>query len=362
MTRMGLVTASGGRRGMRRPANDLPSPPDYASALKMSPLRDGAWLTGVDGRRRLDMCQANGAVLLGWNDPGVEAAVGEAAHGLQGQVAGRLSEITPGAEAVAFEASVASAMAAVLLAARTVTGRDGAYFCDEAVSALGETETLAEVMETRAGEMAALVVRPLDAPPAFLKAARRLSERHGVMLVLEESRSALRVHRAGAQGLSGVTADAVIFGPSLANGRELAAVTGNIELMSAVRRQGPAPEPAAFAAALAVLARMEREDVAQTLQVIGAEITAEVEQRFARTGADAFVSVCGDPSWSVVAGDPAFEAALSEELAREGVLSFGAHTPSAACGADEIAYLLAAYDRALPRALERARWTGLRAG
>ena len=217
-------------------------------------------------------------------------------------------------------------------------------------------------MGRRAGEMAALVIRPLDAPPAFLKAARRLSDRHGVMLILEESRSALRVHRAGAQGLSGVTADAVIFGPSLANGRELAAVTGTIELMSAVRRQGPAPDAEAFAAALAVLARMEREDVAQTLQVIGAEITAEVEQRFARTGADAFASVCGDPSWSVVAGDPAFEAALSEALTREGVLSFGAHTPSAACGAEEIAFLLSAYDRALPRAIERARWTGLRAG
>lgn len=361
MTRMGLVSANGERRAARRPANDQ-ALSDYHSALKFSPLRDGAWLTGRDGRRRLDLCQANGAVLLGWNDPGVETAVAEAADGLQGQVAGRLSEITPGAEAVAFEANVASAMAAVLLAAKTVTGRDGAYFCDETVSALGEVDPLARVMETRAGEMAALVIRPLDAPPAFLKAARRLSDRHGVMLILEESRSALRVHRAGAQGLSGVTADAVIFGPSLANGRELAAVTGTIELMSAVRRQGPAPDAEAFAAALAVLARMEREDVAQTLQVIGAEITAEVEQRFARTGADAFASVCGDPSWSVVAGDPAFEAALSEALTREGVLSFGAHTPSAACGAEEIAFLLSAYDRALPRAIERARWTGLRAG
>ncbi|WP_296818462.1 aminotransferase class III-fold pyridoxal phosphate-dependent enzyme [Brevundimonas sp.] len=362
MTRLGSVTANGERRINRRPANDHAAPADYASALKLSPVRDGAWTIGRDGRRRLDLCNAAGRVVIGWNDPHIEAAAAEAAAGLHGRLAGRLSEMTPGADAVAFEATVASAMAAVLLAAKTTTGRDGAYFCDEAVSASGDLEGLAETLDRRGGEMAALVIRPLDASPAFLKAVRRLSDRHGVVLVFEESRSALRVHRGGAQGLSGVTADAVVFGPSLANGRELAAVTGRIELMSAISRQGPAPDPAAVGAALAVLDRAEREDLAHRLQIIGAEIAAELEQRLVRTGADAFAGVYGDPSWSVVAGDPAFEAALSDALAQEGVLSFGAHTPSAACGPSEVAYLLAAYDRALPRAVERARWSGLRAG
>lgn len=358
MTRFGMVMANE-RRGTRRPANDPAAPQDYASALSYSPLRDGAWLTGRDGRRRLDLCNADGAVLLGWNDQAVEAAAAEAARGLEGRLAGRLCDLTPGAEAVAFEAGVASAMAGVLLAARAVTGRDGGYFCDEAVSAEGDLEPLAELIEARGGEMAAVVIRPLDAAPAFLKSVRRLCDRHGVLLILEESRSALRVHRSGAQGLSGVIADAVVFGPSLANGRALSAVTGRMEIMAAYQRQGPAPEAAAIGAALAVLERCEAQDVAQRLQIIGAEIAAEVEQRLARTGAGAFVGVHGDPSWSVVAGDPAFEAALFAALAREGVLAFGGHTPSAAFGEIEMAALLAAHDKVLPRLVERA---GRRAG
>lgn len=351
MTRIGMVSA-----------NDAAPPVDYAAALGTATRRSGAWVTGEDRRSRLDLCNAEGSILLGWNDPAVEAAAAEVEDDAKVRVAGLLAELTPGAEAVAFESSLTSAMSAVLLAAKAVTGRDGAYFCDEAVSASGAFDTLARAADRRGGEMAAIIIRPLDAPAHFLKNARRLADRIGAVLVFEESRSALRVHRGGAQALNGVIADAAVFGSSLANGRGLAAVTGRMELLGAVSRQGAEPEPAAFRAAEVVLERVADFDLAPALQVLGAEISAEVAQRLAATGAGDFIGVHGDPCWSVMAGDPLFEAALSDALAQEGVLSFGAHVLSAAVGEREVTALLAAYDRVLPRLVAHTRWAGRRAG
>lgn len=352
MTRFSVISKS-----------EAPEALDYATAVQTARHRSGAWLQGADEVRRLDLVNADGAILLGWNDPEVEiAAADPAPSGLPARVAARLAAMTPNAEAVAFETSLSSAVAGALLAARNVTGRDGAFFCDEAVSAAGSLEDLSALVETRGGEIAAIVIRPLDAAPSFLKAVRRLADRAGAMLIFEEGRSALRVHRGGAQGLSGVRADAVVFGPSLANGRELCAVTGTVELLSVFERQGDQPDVAAFAAADVVLSRVARDDIAQALQVHGAEIVAELQMRFISTGASQCVSLHGDPSWSVVAGDTAFETALCEALSREGVLFQGAHILSAAFGGREMSRLLKAYDRVLPTLVDTFHWPRRRAG
>lgn len=337
--------------------------PDYASVLRESQTRSGAWIQAGDGRRWLDLVNADGAILLGWNDPEVEAAAADpAASGLPARVAARLAAMTPNAEAVAFETNLSHAVAGTLMAARNLTGRDGAFFCDEAVSVAGSLEDLGALVDERGGELAAIVIRPLDAAPSFLKAVRRLADRAGAMLIFEEGRSALRVHRGGAQGLSGVRADAVVFGPSLANGRRLSAVTGSVDLLSVFERQGEHPDLAAFAAADVVLSRVARDDVAQGLQINGAEIVAELQMRLISTGASQMIGLHGDPSWSVVAGDTAFEVALAQALGQEGVLFQGAHILSSACGGRETGALLKAYDRVLAPLVDQFRWPRRRAG
>lgn len=352
MTRFNLVSVRGAKEA-----------PDYGSVLRACRARAGAWLHGDDEVRHLDLVNADGAVLLGWNDAEVEAAAADPAiSGLPARVAARLAATIPNAEAVAFEDSLGHAVAGALVAARTVTGRDGAFFCDEAVSVAGSLDDLAALVDERGGELAAIVIRPLDAAPTFLKSVRRLADRAGAMLILEEGRSALRVHRGGAQALSGVRADAVVMGPSLANGRSLCAVTGSVELLSVFERQGAHPDISAFAAADVVLSRVARDDVAQALQVNGAEIVAELQMRLISSGAGHMVGIHGDPSWSVVAGDTAFESALAAALAREGVMFQGAHVLSAAFGGREIGTLLKAYDRVLPRLVDQFHWPRRRVG
>jgi len=156
-----------------------------------------------------------------------------------------------------------------------------------------------------------------------------------------------------------------VLGPSLANGRPLAAICGRVEVMRLLPAAGPKVSTAALAAASVTLRKIDSEDVAAHLRVRGAEISAEVEARLRETGADAWLGVHGDPTWSVVAAMPrpgfdsgALERTLNEMLFGEGILSFGAHTPSLATGEREIGALLAAYDAVLPKLVKRVRAGG----
>ncbi|MBC6982772.1 aminotransferase class III-fold pyridoxal phosphate-dependent enzyme [Caulobacter sp. 17J80-11] len=341
------------RQTTPRPAG----PPAYATVVKTARRLHGALVTDAAGIERIDLHGDDGAVLLGWNDPQVEIAVAAAPSvgAAEAEAAERLADVLPCAEAVGFRTSVQLALADALVAAKTVTGRDGAFFCDDAVAAAGDVESVGEALDTHAGEVAALIIRPLDAPREFLLAAKRLARRDGVVLVFDESRTALRVHAGGAQALHGVAPDLAVVGASLANGRPLGAVAGAIELMKTLPASGPRPGAASLAAACATLDTVERADVPAALRVRGAEIAAEVEARLHAAGAGSFLEIVGDPTWSclnvrarVGRDAKAVLEALTRRLYDQGVLSLGAHVPSLALGEAEIARVLAAYDAVLP--------------
>ena len=345
------------------PARVRSAAPTYAAVLKGARQVVGCSVKDRFGVERLDICNAEGAVLLGWADPRVETAVAkvEAGRRLEAEAAERLGALVPCAEAVGFRGSLNAALADALTAAKTVTGRDGAFFCDDETTAAGDSDAVADALARHVGEVAALVIRPMEASAAFLAACRRLTLRDGVVLVFDESRTLFRLHRGGAQGLHAITPDLTVMGASIANGRPIGAVAGKVEPMRAVGATGPRATTAALAAACATLDRVVRDDVPEVLTVRGAEIEAEVGTRLARTGADAWFATYGDPTWSLVAARPrlgldaeGLEAALAAALYAEGVLSFGAHVPSLATGPAAIARLIGAYERALPPLAERA--------
>lgn len=343
------------------PARARAAAPTYASTLKSARMALGATVTDRSGVERIDLCNAEGAVLLGWADVRVENAVANEAGNRHAEAAERIGLLLPCAEAVAFRSHLNHALADALSAAKTLTGRDGAFFVDDETVAAGEFEPVREALERHAGRVAALVIRPMEADKTFLCAARRATQRDGVLLVFDESRTAFRVHKGGAQGLHGVTPDLCILGPSLANGRPIAAIAGRVEPMRLLTASGDAVPAQALAAVCATLDRVAREDVPDMLTLRGAEIEAEVEARLHRTGADAWLGVFGDPTWSLVAAMPrigfdtqALEDALAQALYAQGVLSFGAHVPSMAMSGPIVGRLLAAYDAVLPPLVDRA--------
>ncbi len=350
----------------RQAPKALDEAPAYASILKTARAVEGALVRDARGVELTDFRNGDGAVLIGWADPRIEAAVARTpatcSGRLEAEAAERVGELIPSAEAVGFRSSVEAALVDALVAAKTITDRDGAFFCDDETSASGDLDTLKDAIDRHLGEVAALVIRPMDAPREFLLGARRLAERAGVVLVFDETRTAFRVDLGGAQTLAGVIPDMTILGSSLANGRPIAAICGRMEPMKALTASGDRVTAAALAATCETLERVVREDVPDVLRVRGAEIQAEVEARLEAADAQAWFMTYGDPTWSLVAARPragldakALEDALSGALYGRGVLSFGAHVPSLATREGSMNRLMAAYDAVLPALMRRAR-------
>ena len=338
--------------------------PTYAQVLKTARSVGGSIVRTAQGRDCLDFCNAEGGVLLGWGHPAVEAAVAAGVSfdaRVEAEAAERVGALMPSAEAVGFRASVGAAMADTLQAAKTITGRDGAFFCEDETTAAGDVDAVQSALDRHSGRVAALVIRPMEASRAFLAAARRLTARDGALLVLDESRTAFRVHAGGAQALHGVIPDITVPGASLANGRPIAAIAGRVEPMRAAPGAGRRIAGPALAAVCATLSRVERDDVPDALRLRGAEIEAEVDSCLRRSGADVWLGVYGDPTWSLLSAHPdeavdadRMEGALAGALLDQGILSFGAHVPSLATSDHAVARLIEAYDAVLPRLVDRA--------
>jgi glutamate-1-semialdehyde 2,1-aminomutase len=337
--------------------------PPYAAVLRDAALKQGAVVRDAAGRLLADFINDDGAILLGWADPRVEARVGadQDPARLEMEAAERLCALVPCAEAVGFRATLEAALADALIAAKTLTDRDGAFFCDDITTVTGDLDALDHAFDLYGDVIAALVIRPLHAPKAFLERARILTDRSEALLIFDESRTAFRVHAGGVQGLTGVRPDIALIGAVIANGRPLAAAAGAMEVMRALPSAGAKVAPAALAAACVTLDRVARENPARVLREVGAEIETEIAVRLAVAGADPWLAVAGDPTWSLVGPRPApdldakaLQAELALGLHDHGVLSYGVHTPSLATGEPELGRLFEAYDAILPDLVARA--------
>ena len=97
-------------------------------------------------------------------------------------------------------------------AGRPVPGARAAFY---------DLAALEGLLDTYADEVAAVVLEPMGPSPMApvqVAAVRDVARRHGALLVFDETRAGLRVHRSGAQGVLGVAPDLAVFGRSIGNG------------------------------------------------------------------------------------------------------------------------------------------------
>jgi 4-aminobutyrate aminotransferase/(S)-3-amino-2-methylpropionate transaminase len=132
--------------------------------------------------------------------------------------------------------------------------------------------------------VAAILIEPVlgeggfvQAPPAFLRELRALTERHGILLIADEVQTGFgRTGRFLAIEHSGVVPDLVVVAKSLAAGFPLSGVVGRAEVMDAPRPGGLGGtyggNPVACAAALAVLDVMRDERLPERAVRIGGVI------------------------------------------------------------------------------------------
>jgi glutamate-1-semialdehyde 2,1-aminomutase len=248
----------------------------------------GARIVDLDDNRYVDYRMGYGPGILGYADPRVDAAAREGMEvgGVfalstlrELSVAEKISRMVPAAELVRFSNSGTEAVMAGLRLARAYTGKDnyiileGSYhgLFDAAMwytpmenwSQAGEPEIkpysegvpvttrslahfvqandanqLEETFRRNAGRIACMLIEPImgnclgiAAEPEYLRTARALCDKYGVVMLIDEVKTGFRVARGGVQELYGVKADLCTFAKAVANGYPISVLAGREEIM-----------------------------------------------------------------------------------------------------------------------------------
>jgi glutamate-1-semialdehyde 2,1-aminomutase len=248
----------------------------------------GARVVDLDDNVYVDYRLGYGPAILGYADPRVDAAAqeGMSIGGVfalsterELQVAERISRMVPAAELVRFSNSGTEAVMAALRLARAYTGRDDYVILEGSYHGLfdaamwytpmdkwkevgdpqvypysegvplstrsfahfvqaNDANQLEDVFKRRAGKIACLLIEPImgnclgiAADPEYLRAARSLCDRYGVVMIIDEVKTGFRVARGGVQELYGVHADLCTFAKAVANGYPISVLAGREHIM-----------------------------------------------------------------------------------------------------------------------------------
>jgi glutamate-1-semialdehyde 2,1-aminomutase len=318
----------------------------------------GARITDLDDNVYVDYRMGYGPAILGYADARVDQAAREGMQvggvfalstECEYRVAERIAKMVPAAQLVRFSNSGTEAVMAALRLARAYTGKDdyvileGSYhgLFDAAMwytpmdkwAQVGEPEVvpysegvplssrnfahfvqandanqLEDVLRRHAGSIACLLIEPImgnclgiAADPAYIRAARELCDKHGVVLIIDEVKSGFRVARGGVQELYGVQADLCTFAKAIANGYPISVLAGREDIMRKIGR-GVAhggtytAHPVSLAAAERTLQILDETDALERIAAYGTRLRAGMSTILkARGVAHSFV---GHPSMS----------------------------------------------------------------
>ena len=310
---------------------------------------DGQWLTDIDGHRYLDYIGSWGPMILGHRHPRVVAAIERAlsrgtSYGAPTEGESHLAELiiaaVPSVEKVRMVSSGTEATMSAVRLARGYTGRSGIVkfagnyhgHVDALLVAAGSsaatlgvpdspgvtagatqdtilldynaTEALEDLFAARGDAIAAVILEPvvgnmgLVVPSHdFLTAARRLTEKHGALLVFDEVMTGFRLAYGGAQEIHGVTPDLTTLGKIVGGGLPLGAYGGRREIMDNVLPAGKvfqagtlAGNPLAVAAGTATLEELSDHSPYPLLERHGARLEAGFRAAAAAAGVPVWIA------------------------------------------------------------------------
>jgi len=337
----------------------------------------GQFLTDADGRKYLDLVNSWGALILGHAHPAVIAAVTEAVSNgttfgapCAGEV--ELAERIVGAysalEQVRFVSSGTEAVMSAIRLARAYTGRDlivkfsGCYHghADHLLVAAGsglatfgrpssagvpeaftactrvlplDDESAVEALFAKEGSsIAAVIIEPVPANHGlllqrreFLETLRRITSRHGTLLIFDEVISGFRLARGGVSELTGIVPDLATFGKVIGGGMPVGAFGGPRRIMSRLAPDGDTYQagtlsgnPVAMASGIATLDILAKQDGWQKLESLGAELEELLRPVLAAAGFPVHFTRIGSLFWMSFheGGAPRTAAPLSEQASK----------------------------------------------
>jgi glutamate-1-semialdehyde 2,1-aminomutase len=251
----------------------------------------GAYLYDLDGNEYLDYIGSWGPLILGHAHPNVVQAVEEALR--QGssfgapteretELAELVTDAMPSIEMVRMVSSGTEAAMSAIRLARGFTGRDliikfaGCYHghvdsllvqAGSSATTLGvpnspgvprgctgdtlslqfnDVDGLTEAFRAHGDKIAGVILEPIvgnmglvPPQPEFLTELRRLTERHGALLIFDEVITGFRVAYGGAQQLLRQTPDLTVLGKIIGGGLPVGAYGGRADIMKKVSPSGP---------------------------------------------------------------------------------------------------------------------------
>jgi glutamate-1-semialdehyde 2,1-aminomutase len=316
-----------------------PFPPCYERAA-------GSRKWTIDGHAVVDYTMGHGSLILGHRDPDVEEAIrAQLARGshfanlsaAEIELAELVCELVPSAERVRFCSSGSEAVMYAIRLARAATGKnrfikfEGHYhgWHDHTLVALkppyerpatagvpsavreqcvvlppNDTAALERALAESA-DIACVIVEPaggthgtVPTSDDWVRALRRITAAHGVLLVFDEMVSGFRMAPGGYQGWSGVVPDLTTLGKALFGGQPGAALAGSAAVMdlAASGAQPFVPQfgswnafPVACAAGVAAVRKLSDGAVQARIAEVGGAIRAGMNRVLAERGVAARV-------------------------------------------------------------------------
>ncbi len=292
---------------------------------------EGPYLFDLDGNPYLDYVGSWGPLILGHAHPRVVRAVEEAlrrgaSFGAPTEQESQLAEMivaaVPSIEMVRLVSSGTEASMSAIRLARGFTGRDvivkfaGCYHghvdsllvqagssatthgvpnspgvpkgctADTLVLRYNDLQGLADAFAARGGEIAGVILEPvvgnmgLVTPTAeFLTELRRLTDKHGALLIYDEVMTGFRLAYGGAQQLYKQMPDLTVLGKIVGGGLPVGAYGGRADVMRKVMPAGPvfqagtlSGNPLAMAAGIATLQELRDRPPYARLEQLGAKV------------------------------------------------------------------------------------------
>lgn len=315
-----------------------------ANAPKAIVKGKGCTIWDIEDNPYTDFAMSLGSVLLGHaHAPVLRAVQKELLKGsnfcrpsiIEGQLAEKICEIIPSAEMVKFGKHGSDVVTAAVKLSRAYTGRKYVARCSadpfNAVHDwfISSTEMNAGIPEEVAkltlkfnyndligcqqlvdkypDQIACFILEPLSfvkPENGFLEALKELCEANGIVLIFDEVVSGFRFDLGGAQNYLGVFPHLSAFGKGMANGFSISALVGNADIMKLagidhedervfVLSSTHGGETHSYAAALACIDEIEKNNLINYFWEIGAQIISGINTAAKKNGAERYVKTFG---------------------------------------------------------------------
>ena len=185
------------------------------------------------------------------------------------------------------------------------------------IAPFNEPEMLAAILEANAGQIAAMIVEPVQfnigvvpPKPGYLERVRELATEHGVVLIFDEVKTGVVIAWGGAYERFGVRPDLFCLAKSIGGGIPIGAFGGRREVMAAIETLEGTPafsegatrvahlgtfngNPLSMTAGLVTLTRILTKDVYPRLDAMADRLT---------TGSQAVIDEYGLPGYAINVG------------------------------------------------------------